>query len=54
MVILTEQVFQVTFENFGQVSFVPVLDQKYGKLLLCLADADGKILSKSCKNTPIL
>lgn len=45
--IIEEQVFPVTLENYGDVSFIPALDRRYGRLALFLAKEDGRILYKT-------
>lgn len=45
--VIEEQVFPFTFENFGDVKLIPVLDEKYGKIIICIADQKGKIVYKT-------
>lgn len=45
--IIEGQVFPVTLQNFGEVTFIPAMDPKYNRLILCLAKEDGRIVYKT-------
>lgn len=45
--IIGTQVFPVTLENLGEVSFVPAFDRRYNRLALFLTDEDGKVVYKT-------
>ncbi|MDO4331834.1 MAG: VCBS repeat-containing protein [Eubacteriales bacterium] len=46
-VVMEEQVFPVILENFGEVFFVPALDDRYHRLALFFTDADEKVVYKT-------
>lgn len=45
--IIGEQVFPVTIENYGEVFFIPALDNSYNRLAIFLAREDGSIVYKT-------
>lgn len=45
--IIGEHVFPAVLESFGEVTFIPALDQKYNRLALFLTDGAGRILFKT-------
>lgn len=45
--LLENQVFPVTLQSFGEVSFLPALDEEYNRLAIFLAGEDGKIIYKT-------
>lgn len=47
--ILQNQVFEVYFENFGKVRFVPALDEVHKKIVIFLADYNGEIVYRTDK-----
>lgn len=45
--VIEEQVFSVAIKNFGEVSFVPAMDQQYQRLAVFLVGADGCVIYKT-------
>lgn len=45
--VMEEQVFEITLENFGEVTFLPALEETYRRLVLFFADAEGKIVYRT-------
>lgn len=45
--LLDRQAFETTLESFGEVTFLPAMDEKYDRLVLFLAGEDGKIVYKT-------
>lgn len=45
--VIKDQVFPVTLDFCGEVSFIPALDTRYNRLVIFLAKADGKIIYKT-------
>lgn len=45
--IVKNQIFPVTLEGVGEVSFIPAYDRKYSRLVLFFADGDGSIVFKT-------
>lgn len=45
--VIESQVFRVELENFGEVSFVPALDERYHRLVVFLEGQDGSILYRT-------
>lgn len=42
--VMEEQVFEIALENFGYVTFVPALDERYHRLALFFSDEDGAVV----------
>ncbi len=45
--VLEEQVFAVTLESLGEVTFVPALDERYHRLVLFFADGEDRIVYRT-------
>lgn len=44
---IEEQIFPIEMGKFGEVSFIPAMDESYGRLILLFAASDGEILYKT-------
>lgn len=45
--VIENQVFPLTTESFGEVSFIPAMDGMYNRLAVFIADEDGRILYRT-------
>ncbi len=45
--VIEDQIFPIEMGRFGEVSFIPAMDENYGRLILLFAASDGEILYKT-------
>lgn len=45
--VIEDQIFPIEMGEFGEVSFIPAMDESYGRLILLFAASDGEILYKT-------
>ncbi len=45
--IISDQVFLVMTQRFGEISFIPAMDKQYQRLIILLADGNGNIVYKT-------
>lgn len=45
--VIEDQIFPIEMGGFGEVSFIPAMDETYGRLILLFAAPDGEILYRT-------